>query len=359
MNEMRPEIHPELARSLYEDREEYMINFQRKLGASEVFEAARDVQALWNGVRLSEGELYRWFGSAVSTTIAQLDYRANLDGLIGKAAVVEGDSIELPKLDVDLRAGVALVSSRPDEDRERILLNTSLCPDEYHGKFAGFMPRFEVVANSDLYRPVLVYQLTVEQQAMPHFSVQLMATADVEEAQLLFDDDMYTDRRWGLLHALYEMTPPHCAGSINRLTTVLSAHEELSGSHFRHIGYHAAKVVDGVVGEKRDEVEDLVIDLIASYVDPSEYQLESRHVICTDAENMGTLQHLIVADSSLPMQMRISSQGSAAMVFLDCSTIKNQQVVYYAGRMLHMVIATGDGITRYVPFVDIDDSIKL
>jgi hypothetical protein len=331
MKEHMPDT--ELTRSLYEERDEYMIDMQRKLGVAEVFEMARDVQAQWNGMRLREEELRPWFNAAVGTTILRLDRQAYVDGAMGEKATIEGASVALPKFDVDLRTGVVLVSSHSDEERNKRLLEQTLHPGECRGEFAGFMPRFEQIVDSEVYRPVLQYQIATESQAMPHIAARLMATADIEEAQLQFESDMKTDQRWGLLSVLYDTAPSRCVASINRLVTTLSGQRELNGSLFRHIGYHASKVVDGVDEGVRSEVEDMMIDLLSSYFDVGSYQLEANRVVCADTENMGTLQHLLATRESRPIRVNAAAAPFSTMLFMDHSTVQGEYVVYHQGRM--------------------------
>lgn len=185
-------------------------------------------------------------------------------GLLGQTVIISGSGIEIPSYTTSFADAKTFIGTVDADSFDENTLEKYYKVDDAQGLLSGVTLRFEEL-EGEYYVPRLAYQVEVGKIATPRMQGTLYATGIVGESTIEFEEDKKEDDLIAILEKLYKACPDNFA-AITNINTALAEAEVMDAIRFRHIAYHAEKLIDTQPGS---ELEDMLLELIKHYNKPN------------------------------------------------------------------------------------------
>lgn len=337
---------PDHVSALFSQEAEFHEDFRERLRTASVFERAADLQRQFLDKELSADDLLSAWNSS-QDFFNSLDTQASKEGLMGEVVTISGSGLEIPKFQTDLPSASFMVNVEEFSELTEKTLEKYYDADAAKGNFSGFSLRF-IKQDNDMYIPKLVYQALFATVDTPHAHINLYATGIVGEVELSFEQDEKMDNSAPLFEKVFAVCG-HQPESINRINVVLNSVKKLDGSSMRHISYHAEKILNSAHPDKLAEVEDVLVEFLAHYIDPSGLFSAKTSAYSISAENAQKGAEYY-QDEDL---FAINGQ-SRGLVFLQDSSIAGGEVTFRKRKVLSLIMAH-EARNVFIPIKSIDE----
>lgn len=274
--------------------------------AAAVFDRLHDEQLQLRDVRVMRDRVDdAWY--AIQPKLKEFEADMSRYGLLGQTVTISGSGIEVPIATTSFANAKTFITTVEAPSFNESTVEEYYRLDDAEGLLAGVTLRFEELEGS-YYVPRLAYQVEVSRIATPNSQNVLYATAIIGESILEFTEDKRIDDLVSILERLYRACPDNFT-TVTMINKALAEGEVMDAARFRHIAYHAEKLINA---QPSVELEDTLLELIMHYNKPNR-----RVRIRTDSM---TQDHSNDEDDTGQRQKDVSIQEQIVdYVFLDAA----------------------------------------